>query len=96
MFVWHIYCWSSYYYIWRNCIFGLCDEIKIIFRGQLIENYDWTEKSIDIITIIVFALGGLTTFLNGIKEKEARTKEINEAVDKQFKLYLESKDDDLR
>ena len=49
-----------------------------------------------IITIIVFALGGLTTFLNGIKEKEARTKEINEAVDKQFKLYLESKDDDLR
>lgn len=50
----------------------------------------------NIITIIVFALGGLTTFLNGIKEKEARTKEINEAVDKQFKLYLESKDDDLR
>lgn len=37
---------------WLDTIVNLFDpdEIKIIFRGQLIENYDWTEKSIDIIT----------------------------------------------
>ena len=37
---------------WLDTVVNLFDpdEIKIIFRGQFIENYDWTNKSIDIIT----------------------------------------------